>query len=96
LPKLKVNNIMAEDKKKKIRTLVGTVVSDRMSKTLVVAVDQMKSHPVYKKRYRVTKRYHVHDANDEYKTGDKVTFRACRPMSRTKRWYAIPREEKAE
>jgi len=85
---------MAESKPKIKRTLTGKVVSDKMAKTLVVEVNRMKQHSVYKKRYRVTKRYHVHDAKEEYKVGDRVRFRACRPLSRTKRWHTVPKSDK--
>ena len=76
------------------RTLKGVVVSANMDKTIVVAVNRMKQHPKYQKRYRVTKRYQVHDAQGEYREGDQVVFRQCRPLSRTKRFYAVPKASK--
>lgn len=73
------------------RKLQGIVVSDKMTKTVVVRVDRMVSHPKYHKQYVVSKKYHAHDAKDEYKTGEKVWIQAARPMSATKRWKVISR-----
>ncbi len=68
----------------KAPTFVGTVVSNKMQKTLVVAVETLKTHPKYKKQYRSTKRYKVHVEEGEYQIGQKVTFRECRPVSKDK------------
>ena len=68
------------------RKLKGTVVSDKMAKTRVVAVARLKKHPKYLKYYHVTMRFKAHDENNEYKTGDKVVIEEARPMSREKRW----------
>lgn len=73
----------------KIRTLQGIVVSDKNDKTIVVEVERVKTHPKYGKQYRVNRRYKAHDAKDEYKVGDKVEIRACRPLSRDKRWRVV-------
>lgn len=78
-----------EEQNKNKRIFKGVVVSDSMDKTLVVEVRSMKVHPKYKKRYAVTKRYHVHDENGAFKKGDTVNFKECRPLSKTKRWFAI-------
>ncbi|MEP7162503.1 MAG: 30S ribosomal protein S17 [Candidatus Moraniibacteriota bacterium] len=67
----------------------GIVVSDRMAKTIVVAVDTLKTHPKYQKRYISTKKYKVHDAEGKYKVGDVVRFRECRPISKDKRHAVI-------
>jgi len=64
----------------------GVVVSDKSDKTIVVKVDRVKIHPKYHKRYKVSRKYKVHDENNEFHTGDKVTFVECRPLSRDKRW----------
>jgi len=72
--------------KNKKRELEGLVVSDKMQKTIVVRVDRVKTHPKYGKQFVVSKRYKVHDEKGEYKTGDKVVFVECRPLSRDKRW----------
>ncbi|MBI4653276.1 30S ribosomal protein S17 [Candidatus Kuenenbacteria bacterium] len=75
-----------KDKKPLKRTFQGVVVSDKMDKTIVVRVDRIKCHPKYKKRYKASKRYKVHDSENKYKIGDKVTFIECRPLSKEKRW----------
>ncbi len=71
------------------RTLAGVVVSDASDKTVVVAVTTVKSHPVYKKRYKVTKKYAAHDEKNLYKVGDSVQIKESRPVSRTKRWVVV-------
>lgn len=71
---------------KKIAKLKGTVVSDSMNKTIVVAVETLKTHPKYQKKYRSTKKYKVHDAENKYKKGDVVEFIQCRPISKDKRF----------
>ena len=74
---------------KKIRKIIGTVVSDKMAKTRVVAVASLKQHPKYLKYYKVTTKFKAHDENNEYKTGDKVTIEESRPLSHEKRWKII-------
>ena len=71
------------------RKLSGTVVSDKMDKTVVVAVETTKKHPKYLKRYKSTVRYKAHDAENRYKDGDKVVIEEHRPLSRDKRWIVI-------
>ena len=71
------------------RLFEGTVVRDAMNKTIVVRVDRIVVHPKYKKRYRVSKRYKVHDEKNTYKIGDRVQFVECRPLSKEKRWRVI-------
>ncbi|MEK7167314.1 MAG: 30S ribosomal protein S17 [Patescibacteria group bacterium] len=68
------------------RIFHGVVVSDKMDKTIVVKVDRIKCHPKYKKRYKISKRYKVHDPENQYKTGDKISFIECRPLSKEKKW----------
>jgi len=70
----------------KSRKLKGEVVSDKMQKTVVVAVTRLKPHPKYKKYHKVTKRYKAHDEKQEYKVGDEVVIHEARPMSKDKRW----------
>lgn len=65
------------------------MVSDKMNKTRVVAVERFAVHPKYLKRYRVTKRFKAHDEKNEYKTGDKVVIEETRPISRHKKWAII-------
>jgi small subunit ribosomal protein S17 len=71
---------------KKIGIKKGKVVSDKMDKTIIVAVYALKNHPKYLKKYRVTKRYKVHDPGNKYKIGDTVEFMQCRPISKDKRF----------
>ena len=77
---------MTKSKEKKTRKIVGTVVSDKMTKTRVVAVERLKKHPKYQTYYRVTSKFKAHDEMNEYKTGDKVTIEETRPISKDKRW----------
>ena len=74
---------MNETKKRK---LIGTVVSDKMDKTRVVAVEGFKKHSKYLKYYKRTSKFKAHDESNEYKTGDKVVIEETRPMSKEKRW----------
>jgi small subunit ribosomal protein S17 len=78
-----------EDNKSKKRVLQGTVVSDKMAKTIVVRVDRLKVHPKYKKQYRMSERFKVHDEKGEYKVGDVVRFAETRPLSKGKHWRVI-------
>lgn len=68
------------------KRLQGKVVSDRMDKTRVVEVSRDVQHPLYKKRYRITKRLYAHDETNKTKAGDRVTIEETRPLSRLKRW----------
>lgn len=71
------------------RILQGTVVSDKTDKTVVVRVERRLTDPVMKKTVRKSKNYHVHDADNQYKTGDTVRIRECRPISKLKCWEVI-------
>ena len=71
------------------RQLQGTVVSDKMMKTAVVAVSYQKKHPKYLKYYTVTRRFKAHNENNEYKTGDVVTIEETRPLSKDKRYTIV-------
>lgn len=68
------------------KTRQGTVVSDKMDKTIVVQIDKLVMHPVYKKFVRQRVKYKVHDERNEARAGDTVLIEECRPMSRHKRW----------
>lgn len=68
------------------RTLVGTVTSDKMDKTVTVLVEHRVKHPLYGKYVVRSKKYHAHDASNTYKEGDKVEIAECRPISKTKAW----------
>lgn len=71
------------------RTKKGIVVSNKMDKTIVVEVWQLKMHPKYKKRYRVFKKFKAHDPKNECKVGDKVVIEETRPLSKEKHWRVI-------
>jgi small subunit ribosomal protein S17 len=71
------------------RKFTGDVVSDKMDQTIVVRVDRVVTHPVYKKKLNRNKRYKVHDPKKEYRVGDRVIFQECRPLSKEKRWRVI-------
>lgn len=65
---------------------VGTVVSDKCDKTVLVKVDQIKTNEIYKKKYKTNKKYLVHDESNQYKIGDIVEFTSCKPISKNKHW----------
>ena len=74
--------------------LKGTVVSDKMNKTIVVEIESTKKHPKYEKRYKSHKKYKAHDEKNEYKVGDKVVIEETRPISKDKKWRIV--DEKSE
>lgn len=78
-----------ENKNVQPRVLKGVVVSDKMQKTAVVAVNRLIKHPKIKKYYKVTKKFKAHDETNKYHTGDKVLIKEIRPMSKDKRWLII-------
>ena len=69
-----------------MRRIKGIVVSNKMSRTVVVQVDRLRKHPKYHKYYRVSRKFKAHDENGEYKVGDQVIIQETRPLSRDKRW----------
>jgi small subunit ribosomal protein S17 len=71
------------------RVLEGIVVSDKSAKTVVVRVDRRVMHPLYKKFIAQAKKYHAHDEQERFKTGDRVRIQECRPLSRLKRWEVL-------
>ena len=71
------------------RRLIGTIISDKMAKTVVVKVERIKEHPKYKKRFRIHQKYKAHLEGVDFKVGDKVIIEECRPISREKRWKVI-------
>lgn len=75
---------------------VGVIVSDKMEKTVVVAVEALVVHPLYGKRMRRTKRYKAHDEANECRMGDRVRIMETRPLSREKRWRVTDILERAE
>lgn len=71
------------------RILQGVVVSDKTDKTITVVVERRFMHPVYKKFIRRTKKYAAHDEANQFKVGDVVRIRECRPISKTKSWEVV-------
>jgi small subunit ribosomal protein S17 len=71
------------------RVMDGTVVSDKMDKTIVVRVERRVMHPLYKKFISRAKKYAVHDENNTCKIGDQVRIRECRPLSKRKHWEIV-------
>lgn len=71
------------------KRLIGVVVSDKMKKTVVVQVEAIKKHPLYKRRYRFHKKYKAHNEKLDLRIGDKVVIEECRPISKEKRWRII-------
>lgn len=65
------------------------MVSDKMDKTIVIAVTTLKQHRIYKKFHKVTKKYKAHDENNQFKVGDIVKIRETRPISKDKRWEVV-------
>ena len=78
---------------RKVRT--GTVVSDKMNKTVVVAVERRTAHPVYGKRITHTTKFHAHDEENQAREGDTVRIMETRPLSKTKRWRVVEIVERA-
>ena len=71
------------------RILQGVVVSDKGQKTIVVRVDRTYLHPLLQKTLRKSKKYHAHDEENLFKTGDQVRIRECPPKSKLKRWEVV-------
>ena len=79
---------MSEEKKAQ-RTLVGRVVSDKMDKTVSVAIERMIKHPVYGKYIRRTSKVLAHDQDNTCKPGDRVAIAECKPISKNKSWAVV-------
>lgn len=71
-----------------MKKFIGKVVESKMAKTTKVVVTRLKVHPLYQKRWKVKKIYHVYDELGA-KVGDEVKFQGCRPMSKTKKWRIV-------
>ncbi|MDJ1172232.1 30S ribosomal protein S17 [Roseofilum sp. BLCC_M154] len=69
-----------------VKERVGTVISDKMQKTVVVAIENRSAHPKYGKTVVKTKHYKAHDEDNQCKEGDRVLIKESRPLSKTKRW----------
>lgn len=85
---------MTERGQRKVR--VGKVVSDKMDKTIVVAVERLVKHPQYKKTIKRTTKFKAHDANNECRIGDVVKITETRPLSKEKSWRLVEVLEKAK
>ena len=78
------------------KTVVGRVVSDKMDKTVVVAIQDSVKHPLYKKVIKRTVKHKAHDENNECRVGDRVRIMETRPLSKDKRWRLVEIIEKAK
>ena len=86
---------MNEETTKAQRTVVGRVVSNKMDKTVSVAIERLIRHPVYGKYIRRTSKVLAHDAGNECREGDKVAIAECRPVSKNKSWTVVDVVERA-
>jgi len=80
---------VATPKKGRRQQKVGRVVSNKMNKTIVVVVETLKKHRIYKRTYKQTKRFQAHDEENICQVGDLVRIEECRPLSKMKRWRLI-------
>ncbi len=78
------------------KVLTGKIVSDKMDKTVVVAVESLVRHPLYQRTIRRTKKFKAHDEENSCRIGDKVKMMETRPLSKEKRWRIIEILERAE
>jgi small subunit ribosomal protein S17 len=76
------------------RTLTGIIVSDKMDKTAVVKVEKIKEHPIYRRRYKLHKKYKAHNKDNQYKSGETVVIQECNPISKDKTWEIISKVSK--
>lgn len=80
---------MTDTKQTQLKTLRGTVVSDKMKDTVVVRVTRYVKHPKYKKFMKLSKRFKAHNPGNTVKMGDEVVIRSCRPISKTKSFEVV-------
>ncbi len=73
-----------------MRTVTGTVTSNKMNKTIVITVDSYRTHEKYHKKYKVSSKFYAHDEKGQYKIGDTVTAYETKPISKLKRWTVTP------
>lgn len=85
-----------ETAKRLRKELVGTVVSDKMDKTVVVRADRRMKHPLYEKVVVRSKKFVAHDESNECGMGDRIMIRQSRPLSKTKKWVVVKTIEKAK
>ena len=86
----------SENKRNERKTRVGIVSSDKMQKTIVVKVEELRSHKLYKKSVKRTIKFKAHDENNEAHIGDRVKIMETRPLSKEKRWRLVEIIEKAK
>lgn len=84
------------DERNRRKTKVGTVVSDKMDKTVVVAIEDFVRHPLYGKAVKRTKKVKAHDEMNECRIGDRIRIMETRPISKQKRWRLVEIVEKAK
>jgi len=89
-------NETIQEERGRRKTRVGTVVSDKMDKTVVVSVERRFPHPLYGKQMTRSKKYHAHDENNEFHVGDVVRIVETRPLSKQKRWRVAELIERAK
>ena len=87
---------MSEIKRNERKTRIGKVVSDKMQKTIVVAIEELIQHKLYKKSVKRTVKFKAHDENNDAHVGDKVLIMETRPLSKEKRWRLVQIVEKAK
>ncbi len=87
---------MAEKTRGRRKVRIGTVVSDKMDKTIVVAIENRVKHKLYGKIIKRTVKYKVHDENNECRVGDRVKIMETRPLSKEKRWRLVEIIERAQ
>lgn len=75
--------------KKRVKEFVGKVISNKMDKTVVVAVERKFPHPLYEKQVKKTKKFYAHDEENKCNEGDIVRIRESRPLSKLKRWVVV-------
>ena len=85
---------MSEEKK--VRTLTGKVVSDKMDKSIVVMIERRERHPIYGKYMKRSTKLHAHDESNQAKAGDLVSIQECRPLSKKKAWTLVEVVEQAK
>jgi small subunit ribosomal protein S17 len=78
------------------KTRTGIVISDKMDKTITIAIERKVPHPIYKKYYKKTTKLMAHDEKSECRVGDKVRVMETRPLSKSKRWRLVEIVEKAK
>ena len=87
--------LQSNEKRRDRKTRIGTVISDKMDKTITVRVDMAAMHPVYNKLVRTSVKFKAHDEKETAKTGDTVRIEETRPLSKTKRWRVVEVIKKA-